>query len=242
MSADAGKECMRTAISKGQFWMAMGVMLALGVPGVVWGAENTAGSGALAQPSIFWRNGEWQTYHNGTWGPYQGAKAEAEIAANERSGPERGTGPARQGNRNHHQNLSPAESTGATGLDTVGNIGQTTIGIGQPNGGIGQPNTTMGQTTIGIGQPNHGFGQRNATLGQTTIGIGQPNRGMGAPNTGIGQRTTGIGQPNGSIGQPNMTMGQTTIGIGQPNRGMGAPNTGIAPRPDSSNASEKRKH
>src|SRR5262252_11007662 len=42
------------------------------IPSVLSRAAETEHSGyvAVGQPSIFWRNGEWQTYKDGRWVPY----------------------------------------------------------------------------------------------------------------------------------------------------------------------------
>jgi hypothetical protein len=217
----------------------MGALVALGWIGVLvmaavaQGAEP-AGGGAVTQPSIFWRNGEWQTFHNGEWRPYRGEKAETESGAMEgthQAGTTHQTGSAvgRAGSEkrsmaNHHTKTAAALST-----KTVGNIGQRTIGIGQNTIAIGENNTGIGQRTIGIGQNTIGIGENNTSIGQTTIGMGQNTIAIGQNNTSIGQRTIGIGQPNSGFGERN-GMGQTTIGIGQPMGGMGERNTGIAPR------------
>jgi hypothetical protein len=158
----------------------------------------------IGQPSIFWHNGQWQTYHDGVWTPY--AKEVSNHSAQPRSkedaaysGPGiQDLGIARRTALRRSANLRRESDAG---------IGTTTIGVGQPNAigqgtsGIGQPNVGIGRNTIGIGQPNMG-------IGQTTIGIRKPN-------VNIGQSTIGIGRPNIGIGQPN-AIGQTTIGIGKP--------------------------
>jgi len=186
----------------------------------------------IGQPTIFWHNGQWQTYKDGVWTPYgQETAAPAEprdqgaldprgsaLAGRDTVRPEfhpsRYHRPHRKGESNAGAATQMGQSIGGPNVS----IGQTTIGIGQPNVGIGQRNG-IGQTTIGIGQPTIGIGQPNVAIGQTTIGIGQPNGGIGQPN-GIGQTTIGIGQPNATLGQPNR-IGQTTIGIGQTTIGIG---------------------
>lgn len=163
---------------------------------------------AVGQPSIFWHNGEWQTYNDGVWTPY--CKPLSNRVSQSRTKEGAADSRSQRGDRGVVRRSTLAKSSNPS----AAGIGATTIGIGQPNGGIGQstggigkPNVGIGRTTIGIGQPNVAIGQPNA-IGQTTIGIGKPN-------TSIGQNTTGIGRPNIAIGQPN-SIGQTTIGIGKP--------------------------
>jgi hypothetical protein len=150
----------------------------------------------IGQPSVFWHNGEWQTYKDGVWTPY--GKASPNRFSQARS--KEGTAYSGPGIRDSRiaRRTSPGNSTSLRREPKAG-IGTTTIGIGQPNG--------IGQSTIGIGQRNVGIGQRNG-IGQTTIGIGKPNVGIGQTTIGIGQQNIGIGQPNG--------IGRTTIGIGKP--------------------------
>jgi len=161
----------------------------------------------IGQPSIFWHNGEWQTYNDGVWTPY-GQRVLGQPARPPNAGGRVYSSPAtfriaRKAGLEKSANLKGNSNAG---------IGRTTIGIGQPNGigqnngGMGQPNVGIGRTTIGIGQSNAGIGQPN--------GIGQTTAGVGKPNVNIGRNTTGMGQPNIGIGQPN-SIGQTTIGIGK---------------------------
>src|SRR2546429_391139 len=129
-------------------------------------AQPGVGVAAIGQPSIFWHNGEWQTYKDGVWTPY----GQAERSHSSRPGNEKvdaASGSLRIGIL---RNSGREKSIHRSGESNPG-IGQTTIGIGQPNG--------IGQTTGAIGQPNVG-------IGRTTIGIGQPNVGIGQPN-GIGR-------------------------------------------------------
>lgn len=174
---------------------------------------------AVGQPSVFWHEGEWQTYKDGVWTPYF-RKVDS-------------------------SRFQPGPSGVATTRPTAG-IGQTTIGIGQPQGRIGRPNTQIGQTTIGIAQPNGqigsttiGIGKPQGQLGQTTIGIGQPNRQIGQTTIGIGRPQGQIGQTTIGIGKPQGQMSQTTIGIGQPNVAP-APLRPVS-RPDDSPENEKNR-
>jgi len=166
---------------------------------------------AIGQPSIFWHNGEWQTYKDGVWTSY--GKPVTNRFAETRS--KEGTahsGPGRGDFGVASRAAAQGKPASLRGESNVG-IGKTTIVLGQPNGigqvtgGMGHPNVGIGRNNIAIGQPNVGIGQPNG-IGQTTIGIGKPNVGIGRNTTGIGQSNVGIGQPNG--------IGQTTIGIGKP--------------------------
>jgi hypothetical protein len=159
-------------------------------------AEGSDLYGNIGQPSIFWRDGEWQMFQDGRWIPYIATKsAPAQLQTTPEMVPVPEPEPEAVDTNGvyyewgyglpllrpiHHHRHSPDKArrftnrnSGAKSLtDTaVGNIGRTTIGIGKQSGGIGQ-------TTIGIGQPNGG-------IGQTTIGIGQPTIGIGKPTIGI---------------------------------------------------------
>lgn len=145
----------------------------------------------IGQPTIFWHNGEWQTYKDGVWTPYHRRKAAPE-----------------------HPKAAPQAKArrqkawrSATITPTAG-IGQNPTTIGQQPGGLGQPTIGIGHTTIGIGQPNAG-------IGQPTIGIGRPNAGIGRPNIAVG-RPQGIGQPTIGIGQPSTDIGPPNFGVGRP--------------------------
>jgi len=149
----------------------------------------------IGQPSIFWHNGQWQTYNDGVWTPYGKVVSNRSVQPRDNedaahSGPTiQDLGVARRAALRKSANLR----RGSDG------IGTTTIGVGQSN--------AIGQSTSGIGQPNAGIGQPNG-IGKATIGIGKPN-------VSIGRSTISIGQPNIGIGRPN-AIGQTTIGIGKP--------------------------
>jgi hypothetical protein len=158
----------------------------------------------IGQPSIFWRDGEWQMFKDGRWVPYGATKPEPSIEL--QSSPEPMVLPEPQPESvdtnavyydwsyglpflrpiHHHRRFDKErrfkrdKDSGPKSLtDTsIGNIGRTTIGIGKQSGGLGQ-------RTIGIGQPNAG-------IGQTTIGIGQPTIGIGKPTIGIGQQVHAV--------------------------------------------------
>jgi hypothetical protein len=178
-------------------------------------SEPSAAS--LGKPTVFWHDGQWETFVNGQWQSYyapaqqQPASFEPQVVpvyvptpfypTNDSDYsdwyyyPSLGYGGRRPHRFRDHDRAHRGGSS--VPASQVAGLGQTTIGIGQPNGGIGQPNVGIGQTTIGIGQ--------------TTIGIGQP---MGT-----------VGRRNVELGRNNTTPGQTTIGIGQPNNTIPQPAT-----------------
>ena len=131
----------------------------------------------IGQPSIFWRNNEWQTFQNGKWAPYFKSQNN-DLTRQSDLGPTPGS-----------EIAPPNIGIGRPN----GQIGERTIGIGRPNVQMGQPNAQIGKTTIGIGRPNVQMGQNTIrigqpnTIGQTTIGIGQPNVAIGQPTIGIGK-------------------------------------------------------
>jgi hypothetical protein len=214
---------LATAFGDGSFVMKTRVTLLLVMAGGLccWSAD-TSRSGApvfIGQPTVYWVNGEWQTWKDGVWTPYgQKADQSGRTAGESISRGEHDHGDVRpqntQSRRGRHQNY-PGGDNGSAGAETGRSydradqpniaIGETTIRMGRPNVAIGQPN--------GIGQPNAGLGQQNTSIGQTTIGSGQQNEGMGQPN-GMGRTTIGIGRPNTGIGQPH-GIGQPAIGIGK---------------------------
>lgn len=171
------------------------------------GLDATTNAVFIGQPSIFWRNSEWQTYKDGIWTPY-GKTPDTKI---ERGNQEDATGRTILSDGNPpHQEAFPA-SHGPGGGERPFDHRRDDATGNNPTMGLGQPNIGIGQTTIGIGQPN-------VSIGQRTIGIGRPNGGMGQPN-GIGQTTIGIGQQSSGMGQPN-DLGKTTIDIGKPTGGL----------------------
>jgi len=147
------------------------------------GAGRTEDAPAIGQPTIFWRNNEWQVFQNGRWVAYAEAAREkaafeaaraqaAEAAAAEAETPEAPAVPD-SGNVQTNDYEQPWPYGYVMDLPTSGNpvqkrrhghkphvpgFGQPALGIGQPNMQIGQPNFTPGQMTPGIGQ--------QATLGQ----------------------------------------------------------------------------
>jgi hypothetical protein len=202
----------------------------------VWYSADGSSSGtsaAIGQPSIFWHNNEWETYHDGVWVPYGQSVTNAmnarDTTVTEGSGGGQSTDViGRRRGRMARVRREPREQNHVSeGQETPrAGIGQPNTGIGQPNIGIGQPNTGIGQPNIGIGQPNTGIGQPNVGIGQTPTGIGKPNvglgqtpTGIGRPNIGIGKPPVGVGQPPTGIGKPNIEIGQTRAGVGKPNVG-----------------------
>jgi hypothetical protein len=137
----------------------------------------------IGQPSIFWLNGQWQTYNDGVWTPYGQPVSSHPARPHSKegkadSGPGIGDpGIVRDAGRRKSTGLS-GESNARTGPTTIG-ISQSN-GIGQSTGGIGKPNVGIGRNAIGIGKPS-------LSIGGSTNGIGQPN--------GISQTTIGIGKP-----------------------------------------------
>lgn len=168
----------------------------LGVSLLCHGTEAAASTNVvvIGQPSIFWRNAEWQTYKDGVWTPY-GQPPNTKID---------------RGNQENATGILILSDGTPLYLETFSGRGQGPDGgdrhfdhhpDGVPNDDsttwLGQPNIGIGQTTIGIGQPNVAIGQPNG-IGQTTIGIGQQTSGLGQPN-GMGKTTIDIGKPAGGI-------------------------------------------
>jgi hypothetical protein len=149
----------------------------------------------LGQPSIFWHQGQWQTWKDGVWTPYGQSAADPAQTLH----PETHSQPA-SATDGRIDRAQAGRTTGHTAHGRRGlRRGRPAAGIGQATGQSGEPNLGIGQTTIGIGQQNLGIGQSSG-IGQTTIGIGQPNAGLGKPNS-IGQTTIGIGKQVESFNQ-----------------------------------------
>jgi len=192
----------------------------------------------IGQPTVFWHNGEWQTYKDGVWSPYhdENRRVEApaatepapEMAPEQGDAPEEpimypyyGGGIVNSGrfHRRHRHRPRPtpyAQVPDPSGLPTVG-IGQTTIGIGPQQPGLGQTTIGMGPQQPGLGQTTIGIGPQQPGIGQTTIGMGPQQPGLGQTTIGIGPQPPGIGQTTIGVGPQQPGIGQTTIGIGQPN-------------------------
>jgi hypothetical protein len=165
------------------------MLLMLAAGAIVARAEASDLYSNIGQPSIFWRDGEWQVFQDGRWIPYVATKSppvqvqtvpellpppEPEPEAIDMNGVYYNWGYGLPLLRPIHHRHRPDKERRLTNRNSrtkaltdtaVGNIGRTTIGIGKQSGGIGQP-------TIGIGRPNGG-------IGQTTIGIGKPTIGIG---------------------------------------------------------------
>src|SRR6267142_813384 len=84
----------------------------------------------IGQPTIFWRNSQWETFQHGQWTPYR-APGSPLI---------------------RESNPGPAFGIGL-GQPNVA-IGQPNGGLGKPNFGIGQPNVGLGRNNFEIGRPN----------------------------------------------------------------------------------------
>jgi len=208
--------------------MKTAILMALSAAAAVWCQAGTAVAEdrvVIGQPSIFWHNGQWQTYKAGLWTPYGqtpavSVQAIVAVGTTPHGDPSDGRVSARPW-RHRRRVLAALAGAGEGGQPTslsnepIGSIGQTTIGIGQPTIGIGQPTIGIGQPTIGIGQPTIG-------IGQPTIGIGQPTIGIGQPDTGLGRPNAGFGRANG-LGPAAAGLGQLTIGIGRPAAEVGTP-------------------
>jgi hypothetical protein len=206
--------------------------------------QNTS----VGQPSVFWIDGQWQTWNHGAWTSYgQKPTTKIEKPARDRRTAAENADKASDPTRIRRAPKMALAKPGSvqSGLDSEATpgqqglppgppnlaIGQPNLAIGQPTIGIGQPTIGIGQPTIGIGQPTIGIGQSTTAIGQTTIGIGQPAPGIGQTTIGIGQPTIGIGQPTIGIGQPTIGIGQPTIGIGKPNIGIGKHCESQTPKP-----------
>jgi hypothetical protein len=179
------------------------IFIALSIAALQVQAEYTV----IGQPSVFWREGEWQVYQDGKWIPYAATKAVPQAEPQIVSEPEPTVAPEPEpavtngvnevyyywgygyppfypGPHRPHFDGGPREHKRAfrnpadKADKPVGGLGRTTIGIGKQSGGIGQ-------TTIGIGQQNGG-------IGKTTIGIGQPTIGIGKPTIGIGRQSGAV--------------------------------------------------
>jgi hypothetical protein len=167
--------------------------------------EASGSTTPVGQPSVFWIDGEWQTWNNGAWRPYgQKPAIRSDKPDHERGG--YSNQPARI-RPMHRATTGKSDGLHPTRNSAPGSA--QSLPIGAPNLAIGKPNVAIGQPTIGIGLPMIGLGQPTIGIGQSTIGIGQTTIGIGQPMTGFGQTTIGIGQPTIGLGQP-------TIGIGQP--------------------------
>lgn len=163
------------------------IVLSLASTGSAWAYE------IIGQPSIFWREGEWQVYKDGHWIPYAESKArpasapaqaetlEVPVATptpltDTNSYPYYYDGgysyavPLWGGFRGHrhglHRKIGQTHTPQNLNNRSIGNIGRTTIGIGQPTIGIGQPTIGIGQPTIGIGQPTIRIGPQSGIVGQ----------------------------------------------------------------------------
>jgi hypothetical protein len=171
--------------------------------------QEHSGYVPVGQPTIFWRNGEWQTYRDGKWVPYFEWLRQEEAARQPVVMPEPEPVPVPED--------LPVEQASDMGFPVYG-------------GGYGywfwdpflqrqrfkqfrdhrrnqhtKDTPAQGRTivpTAGIGQTTIGIGQQNRRIGQPTIGIGQQSPSIGQPTIGIGKPTIGIGQPAGAIGRP----------------------------------------
>jgi len=212
---------------------------------VVCRSESASPYTITGQPSIFWRDGQWQVFQDGQWVPYFSENKES-VSAAEPAIPEPVAAPEPEAvatndyvinygwgygvplfGRSHDRHPEKFRHLRDRKHEhrpdqpqPIGGLGQTTIGIGRQSGGLGQTTIGIGQRN-GLGQPTIGIGQQSGGLGQRTIGMGQPNFTVGQRNAAIGRQNAGLGQTTIGIGQPNGAIGSTTIGIGQPTIGIG---------------------
>src|SRR5512133_116357 len=150
----------------------------------------------IGQPSVFWHNGQWQTWKDGVWTPYgQAVKKATEpamlTAPNQLREHRTDAGvmrPQVRSGSNLRAHRQPGLGSGAS----IGGQRPAGDNAARPTAGIAQNPIAIGPNNLGIGQPNG--------IGQPTIGIGQPNIGIGQTTIGIGQSTIGIGQPNIRLG------------------------------------------
>ncbi len=200
------------------------LLLACAIPSVWCRAAEAEHSGyvAIGQPTIFWRNGEWQTYKDGRWVPYFESLRQDE-AAKEAAAREAATMPEPE------PVLVPEQPP----IDQPPDMGVSVYG-----GGYGYFFWDPFFQRRHFGHGRDRDHRRNvhdksasaqaatpaAGIGQTTIGIGQQNGGIGRPTIGIGPQRPSIGQPTAAIGKP-------TIGIGQPAGAIGRPLFSPAPAP-----------
>lgn len=150
----------------------------------------------IGQPTVFWHNGEWQTYRDGIWEPYHdparsaAAEAEAEpepmpeaAGAAENGVPYSpyvivGGGP--WGGRYHGFHHRPRRN------------GRPPARPVQP---IGPANTAIGPANHHISPVGHAIGPTPIGIGQTPVGVRPPRAGSNPPSLSSGQTTIGGGRP-----------------------------------------------
>jgi hypothetical protein len=158
---------------------------------------------AIGQPTIFWRNNEWEMFQNGYWVPYaEVAKEKAAIAAAEARAAE--------------MLAAQSETPEVPAAPDSANVQTNDYESPQPYGYV------MDLPTSGdhVGKARHGHRPRVPGFGNSSVGIGQPNLAIGQPTIGPGQMTPGIGQQP-TLGQSKSaalctakTQGQTTTSDG----------------------------
>jgi hypothetical protein len=193
-------------------------------------ADQTNTVVTLGQPSIFWRNNEWEVFQNGQWISYAQAARAAAAAAAAAEETAAQTPPVAE------PEAAPEPEVGQTNdytppvpfgyvidLTTAGDPpGQSqasgaksrSLGLGQQPAGFGQPNTPIGQPTIGPGQQTPGIGQQpTLDTGQQATGIRQPNVPLGQPQ-GQGQTTASGAERSMVLVQPTGSSSPASVGIG----------------------------
>lgn len=181
------------------------VALAVGVGFCCWGESPSDSTQVVGQPSVFWHNGEWQTYKNGVWTPY-GQKANEPVVLQQRVAGDwivlGNTNSAGDSSGKQAIERTPVRRhilrTRGTGAQTEKAENANTLSASPQLGSAQstQPNISIGQNTVGIGQRNG--------IGQTTIGIGQPNTGIG-PRNDFAQPILPSNKPNASFRQSTRT-------------------------------------
>jgi hypothetical protein len=172
-------------------------------------AAETEHSGyvAVGQPTVFWRNGEWQTYKEGKWVPYfeslrQEAAARQQMIVPE---PEPVLVPEEPPVEQPPEFVVPGYGGGYGYYLWDPFFQRRRLEHGRDHRRDQHPKPHSAQSGVpsaGIGKTTIGIGQQSGRLGQTTIGIGQQNTGIGQTTIGIGKPTIGIGQPTATIGRP----------------------------------------
>jgi hypothetical protein len=146
---------------------------------------NEQGLILVGQPSIFWRNGEWQTYKEGRWIRYvppQSAVSEQTASAQNRVYPQ--AAPEEMAPLGEQEQPAPYyDSTFGPSPWVYAVPGGYGYGFGSagprrhriPHGNSQQPTHRNSQSAQAVDRSRIGIGQNTTGIGQPTIGIGQPN-------------------------------------------------------------------
>jgi len=182
------------------------LLLCSSIPITLCRAAETEHSGyvAIGQPTIFWRNGEWQTYKDGKWVPYfeslrQEAAARQQMIVPE---PEPVMVPEEPLMEPPPDFVMPAYGGYGYYLwDPFFQRRRFEHGRDHRHDQHTKDHSVQSGAQVGIGKTTIGIGQQSGRLGRPTIGIGQQNTGIGQTTIGIGRPTIGIGQPTATIGR-----------------------------------------